>query len=189
MKNLIRLLAFTLVALSWSCSTPPTSNPTPATTTTAAPATTPTAEAPTATPTPQVTINLTSEEGISGMQKLIDDQVSNNVLVAKEMEVENKKVKAWSGEAGVRRLNVVITHSPEHKEEVTYWCYEGKVISFGGSGKDGETSYFYWAGVSPDGTLQGPPFKKMGGESADFSESEVRERHQAGQELLDAASS
>lgn len=192
MKILNRILILVLTAALWGCSSDPKPAQTPAATATAdaTPAATaaPADATPSTSPTPEVTVNLTSEEGISGVQKLIDDQVSQGILTPKMSEKDNKKIKAWGGAAGVRRLNVVVTHSPEHKEEITYWCYEGKVISFGGNGKDGDVSYYYWAGVSPDGTLQGPPFKKVGGKSAEFSEKEVRERHAAGEATLKDAS-
>ena len=114
------------------------------------------------------------------MQKLIDDQVNDGVLERKAFEKDNMLVRAYVGAAGVRRINVTTTHSPEHKEEITYWLYEGKVVSVGGSGKDGDVSYNYWAGISPDGTLQ-MPFKRSGGESAEFTEEEVLKRQADGQ--------
>ncbi len=117
------------------------------------------------------------------MQKLVDDQVNEGILERKAIEKDNMMVRFWTGGAGVRRINATVTHSPEHKEEITYWLYEGKVVSLGGSGKDGETSYFYWAGISPDGTIQSP-FKKVGGESAEFTEEEILKRQADGDALL-----
>ena len=184
MKILKSFFLAALLFMGCSGGNQPTTTPTAAPSSPATPAATATPTA-TATPeAPQPSTNLNSEEGISNLQKMIDQQVNDKVLTAKNSEKDNMAIVAWGGEAGVRRINVKVTHSPEHKEDITYWCQEGKVVSVGGNGKNGEENYFYWAGISPDGTLQGPPFKKVAGKSVDFTEEEVRKRHADGEALL-----
>ncbi len=177
--------------LGWSAPpSQPTSSPTQAPVATSTPAPTATASAtpaPTAsaTPTPEAaSTDLSSEEGISNLRDLIDKQVSEKVLTAKEVEAEGEKITIWSGADGIRRIDVKKTEGQAH-ESAQYYFQGRHLFSFGGDGSrpgdDGTAeNYTFWAGISDDEKLVGPPFQFLGGKPAPYPEDDVREREDVG---------
>lgn len=193
------LLGGVLLAALIGCTTPPQPGPTP----TQAPAATGTpAVAASATPTPAVSASATpaatatptastdisSEEGISTLRELIDKQVQEKVLQAKEVEIDGESHVVWSGTEGIRRIDVSKGQGTPENESAQYYYQDKHLFSFGGSGTRAgeggkEERYTFWAGISSDEKLVGPPFQFVGGKAAPYPEDDVREREDLGIKL------
>lgn len=148
-------------------------------------ASTPAATAtPEATSTPGPSTDLTTQKGVKALSEMLDKQVDEGVLTSKEMNGDYGTMVVWTGAEGVRRIDV-----DGETEDVKFYYQQGKVFQLGGSGTgqndDGaEMTYTYWAGISEEGELVGPPFKFVDGKAGSFPEEEVREKETMGNDLL-----
>lgn len=172
----------------------------PTSTTTPMPPKTPAAEA-TATPSPEaspeetatpVSTDISTRQGISALQKLLDKQVEDKVLTSTEVKDGDATLTVWKGEQGIRRIDVVLEGSDGNKETAKYYYQNDKVFSMGGEGTrkvdDKDESYTFWAGISGEDALVGPPFQFVGGKSGSFPEEQVRERQAKAMEYHGKAS-
>ncbi len=135
-----------------------------------------------------VPTSLNDKTGIQNLQTLIDGQVEENVLTSATREEGPHQLTVWSGTEGVRRIDVETDLGDGQTESAKYYYQSGKVFSLGGSGvrqEEGEeVKYTFWAGISSQGDLIGPPFQFVDGKAGSYPEEEVRARETDANDLL-----
>lgn len=182
MRNVLSVICLSVILLG--CSNQPSTGPSPLPEQATPIATGTPAETPGPTETAGPSTDLSTQSGIKSLSEMLDKQVDEGVLTSQEMSGDYGKMVVWSGAQGVRRIDL-----EGETENAKFYFQEGKVFQLGGSGTgpndDGaEVSYTYWAGISDDGTLVGPPFKFVDGKAGPFPEEEVREKESLAKELL-----